>query len=73
MHTINIHVDESLDRSEMDTLKAELLTDSHVANVEVHEGMPHDLLVECDDHENIPLQILDILKNHGWHADIVGC
>lgn len=73
MHTINIHVDESLDRGAMESLKTELMTDSHISNVEVHEGMPHDLLIECDDHENIPLHVLDVLKGHGLHADIVGC
>lgn len=73
MHTINIHLDESLGRQEMDSLRSELLTDSHVRNVELHEGQPHDLLVECDDHEDVPLHVLDILKSHGFHADIVGC
>lgn len=73
MHAINIHIDESINHNEMGELYRELMTTQFVRNVELHEGRPHDILVEFEEHHDMPVHVLDVLHNHGLHADIVGC
>lgn len=73
MNTINIHIDETIGSSEISGLRQELLSDPHVHNVMFNSDMPHDVVVEFDEHENVPIHLLDVFKEHGLHADIVGC
>jgi hypothetical protein len=73
MHAINIHIDESVSGNEVDGLRREMLSAPHVSNVEMRTEQPHDMLVEFEEHHNVPMSVLGILKSHGLHADIVGC
>lgn len=73
MNTINIHIDETIGGNELNGLRSELLSTPHVRDVQFNSKMPHDLLVEFDERENVPMHVLDIFKEHGLHADIVGC
>lgn len=73
MHTVNIHIDENIDHQEMGHLYKELMTTPHVRNVELREGNPHDVLVEFEEHHNMPMHLLHVLQQRGLHADIVGC
>ena len=73
MNTINIHIDETISSNELSGLRQELLAAPHVTDVQLNSGMPHDVLVEFDEHQNVPMHVLDIFKEHGFHADIVGC
>lgn len=73
MNTINIHIDETVATTELDGLRQELLATPHVRDVQLNSNMPHDVLVEFDEHENVPMHVLDVFKGHGLHADIVGC
>lgn len=73
MHTINIHIDETIGRQNMGSLYRELMSTPHVRNVELREAQPHDMLVEFDEHHNMPMHLLGVLQQHGLHADIVGC
>ena len=73
MNTINIHIDETIDSNEFSGLRQELLSTPHVRDVQFNTKMPHDMLVEFDEHENVPMHVLDVFKGHGLHADIVGC
>lgn len=73
MHTVNIHIDETIGRQDMGMLYKELMSSPHVKNVELREAQPHDVMVEFDEHHNMPMQLLGMLQQHGFHADIVGC
>lgn len=73
MHMINVHIDENISLTEMAELRHKLLSDPHVRNVELHDTTPHDMLVEFEEHHDVPIHVLDILKGHGLHPDIVGC
>jgi hypothetical protein len=73
MNTINIHIDETISGNELSGLRQELMSAPHVRDVQINSKMPHDMLVEFDEHENVPMHVLDIFRGHGLHADIVGC
>lgn len=73
MNTVNIHIDETISRHDMGSLYQELMTTPHVRNVEVRVAEPHDMLVEYEEHHNMPMHLLEMLQKKGLHADIVGC
>jgi hypothetical protein len=73
MNTVNIHIDETISLHDMGSLYQELMTTPHVRNVEVREAKPHDMLVEYEEHHNMPMHLLEMLQQKGLHADIVGC
>lgn len=73
MHSINVHIDETLNNVDIDGLRHRLLEDPFVRNVELNQKMPHDLLVEFDANHDVPLHVLAMFKAQGLHADIVGC
>ncbi|MFO7594136.1 MAG: hypothetical protein R6X15_08855 [Pseudomonadota bacterium] len=73
MHSISVHIDETMKSSDIDALRRKLLTEPYVTNVEMREEKPHDMLVEFEEHHDIPVHVLEMLKAQGYHADIVGC
>jgi len=73
MHAINVHIDETISGNKVGGLRQEMLSAPHVRNVEMRPEKPHDMLVEFDEHHNVPMSVLAILRSHGLHADIVGC
>ena len=73
MNTINLHIDERIGMQEWGKLQSALMTTEHVRDVQFNPGMPHDMLVEFDEHENVPIHVLEVLRGQGLHADIVGC
>lgn len=73
MNVINIHIDETLDAGQLDALKEELVHVPHVANVELSPTVPHELMVEYEEHHNIPVRLLNRLSRHGLHPDIQYC
>lgn len=73
MHAISIYIDETINSVEVDGLRQEMFSAPHIRNVELRRESPHDLLVEFDEHHNVPVNVLNILRSHGLHADIVGC
>lgn len=73
MHSINVHIDETISSKDIDTLRRKLLGEPHVNNVEMRAGMPHDILVEFEEDQDVPMHVLEMLKSRGLHADIVGC
>lgn len=73
MHSINVHIEESVAQQEIEALRHELLTSPHVCHVEMAASHPHEMLVEFEAHHNIPMSVLGMLQQHGLHGDIVGC
>jgi len=72
MHAVNLYIDESLNETNFQALKSELMMDNHVANVAYHANMPHDMLVEYDEGYVSPSSIVGHIEAHGLHVDVVG-
>ena len=72
MHTVNLYINESQSENNFQDLKAELMLDSHVANVAFHRQLPHDMLVEYDESYINPSSIVGQLESHGLHVDVTG-
>jgi len=73
MHTIHIHIDETLDDAQFQRLEQSLIHRPHVASVLFHARTPHDLLVEYDEHHIHPIDILDNIAYTGLHTDVTHC
>lgn len=71
MHSIQVYIDEELDPKSLNELKQYMQMLPHVTNVEVNFAQPHDLLVEYEEHFNIPMLIMDKLHHKGLHPDII--
>ena len=71
MHSIQVYIDEALDASRLADLKSLVLALPHVVNVEINPATPHDLLVEYEEHFNIPMLVMDKLHHQGLHPDII--
>ena len=71
MHSIQVYIDETLDAKSLIDLKTMMLELPHVINVEINPSLPHDLLVEFEEHYNIPMLIMDKLHHRGLHPDII--
>jgi len=71
MHTIQVYIDEELDKKTLAELKALMSALPHVTNVELNTASPHDMLVEYEEHFNIPMLVMDKLHHKGLHPDIV--
>jgi hypothetical protein len=73
MHTICIHIDETLDASALQNLRDELLHVPHVSAVYTHPRLPHDVAVEIEERHNMPMNILARLSQRGLHTDLQPC
>ena len=73
MHTVHIHIDETLDADQLHGLEDVLMHRPHVASVMLSERMPHDMLVEYDQRHIHPMDILSNLAYTGLHTDVTYC
>lgn len=71
MHTIQVYIDEELDSKSLNELKSLVQALPHVTNVEMNTALPHDMLVEYEEHYNIPMLVMDKLHHQGLHPDII--
>ena len=71
MHSIQVYIDEELDSKSLDDLKMLMQALPHVTNVEINKAQPHDMLVEYEEHFNIPMLVMDKLHHRGLHSDII--
>jgi hypothetical protein len=72
MHAVNFYIDEVLNEQSFNSLKTDLLMDSHIVNVAFHKNQPHDVLVEYDESFVNPTGIIGQLESRGFHVDITG-
>ncbi|HHJ13881.1 MAG TPA: hypothetical protein ENJ79_05820 [Gammaproteobacteria bacterium] len=73
MHTIYLHIDETLDEQELNDVRQALQGLDAVTDVEVNPSLPHDMLVEYEESRIKPMAILRELSQRGVHADIMTC
>ena len=71
MNTVQVYIDETLDPQRIENIKAMLMGIPHIHNVEMNNSMPHDMLVEYEEHYNIPMLVMDKLHHQGLHPDII--
>lgn len=71
MHTITVHIDESLSTREIVKLKHGIAAMPHVLYVEHPRHNAHNLTIDYEEHTNIPMEVLEKLHMAGMHADIV--
>ncbi len=70
-HAVYIHIEERLDPQQLHDIGDRLSHLPHVTDVEVTPKEPHDLLVEYEPHEGMPVTILSRLSDMGLHADVM--
>lgn len=73
MHTIQVHVDETLTGDQLGALKKKLLANPYITNVSLCPQDPHDFLVDFEEAHNTPINVLHELHQQGLHPDIVSC
>ena len=71
MHTIQVYIDETLDEQGLAELRNTLLAIPHVEQVKMNSKMPHDLLVEYDEHHVMAMDIVNRLYQRGLHPDVI--
>jgi len=71
MHTVYIHIDETLDHDHLATLQTDLRKIDHIIGVEVNDKASHDVLIEFEEQHISPMAILEELSHQGVHADIM--
>ena len=71
MHSIQVYIDDDLDPKSLSELKSLMQALPHVTNVEINITRPHDILVEYEEHYNIPMLVMDKLHHKGLHPDII--
>ncbi len=70
MNTVQLYIEENLDASRQDELRKMLMNLPHVADVEISINSPHEFVVEYEEHQNMPMKIIEALKSKGYHPDI---
>jgi len=68
MNTIRVYIDEKPDGQQLEDL---LMGITHVVDVETAENDPHDLVIEYEEHHNMPIKIIETLRSEGFHPDIL--
>ncbi|MGD8483645.1 MAG: hypothetical protein PVJ63_06655 [Thioalkalispiraceae bacterium] len=73
MHTIQIHVEETLTSEQLQALKNSLLSIPHIQDVSMSPRDPHDFLVDFEEAHNTPIAVMHELHQQGLHPDITSC
>ncbi len=68
MNTIRVYIDEKIDRQQLEHL---LMGITHVVDVEIEENDPHELVIEYEEHHNMPIKIIETLRSEGFHPDVL--
>ena len=71
LNTIRIYIDENLDVQHVESIDKLLKSIDHVGDVKFGRDDLHELLVEYDEHFDMPIRITEALREKGYHPDIV--
>ena len=71
MNTVRIYIDEYLNASRQQGLKRVLQDIPHVQDVELSEQDPHEIVVDYDAEQNLPVRLIEVLRQQGYHPDIL--
>ena len=70
MNTIQLYIEENLDEINIERIKKMLMEIEHVKDVEISSQSPHEFVIDFDEHHNMPMKIIEVLKAEGYHPDI---
>lgn len=70
MNTVQLYIEENLDAQSIMRIKKLLMEIEHVKDVEISSQSPHEVVVDFDEHHNMPMKIIEVLKAEGYHPDI---
>jgi len=71
MNTVRIYIDENLDSYRIQGLKQTIEKIPHVLDVEISEKEPHEVVVDYEEQQNLPVKLIEILRQQGYHPDIL--
>jgi hypothetical protein len=71
MTDVMLHIDETLNSKQQETLEAQVRNQLGVVGLGYHERQPHLMIVEYDQDRTTPQQLLHHLEDYGLHAEIV--
>jgi len=71
MNTVRIYIDENLDSYRIQGLKQTIENIPHVLDVEISEKEPHEVVVDYEEQKNLPVKLIEILRQQGYHPDIL--
>lgn len=71
MTDVMLHIDETLNSQQQETLEAQVRNHQGVIGLGYHETKPHLMIVEYDQDRTTPQQLLHHLQDYGLHAEIV--
>lgn len=71
MNTVRIYIDENLDTSHLRGIKQMIEAIPHVVDVEVSDKEPHEVVVDYEEQKNMPVKLIEVLRNQGYHPDIL--
>lgn len=71
MNSIQLYIEEHLDPERLNKLKKLIMEIEHVIDVEVSSQSRHEFVVDYEEHHNMPMILIDVLRSEGYHPDIV--
>jgi hypothetical protein len=71
MNTVRIYIDENLDTSRLQGLKQLIKDIPHVVDVAISEKEPHEVVVDYEEQQNMPVKLIEVLRKQGYHPDIL--
>lgn len=71
MNSVRIYIDENLDRSRLQGLKQIIQDIPHVIDVEISDKEPHEVVVDYEEQQNMPVKLIEVLREKGFHPDIL--
>lgn len=73
MNVICIRIEEALDAKQLGEIREALAHVPYVTNVEMLATVTPELMVEFEEHHNVPVRLLNRLSKRGLHTDIQYC
>ena len=67
-----LHIDENLTHNELETIRADILKKSGVLVADFREQKPHVLMIEYDPDEITAVEFVNVAKESGFHAELIG-
>lgn len=70
MNSIQLYIEENLDKKTIESIRSMLMKIEHVVDVEISHQSPHEFVIDFKEHHNLPMKIVETLKSEGYHPDI---
>ena len=71
MRTIQVHLDDTLTKDQLNALKKTLMSIPHIKEINMSPQDPHDFLVDFEETHNTPMAVISELHHQGLHPDII--